>query len=1222
MKQFFLLSVLVFCYLFVFGQAEDPFLPADFGVPMPQRSENLSSGTLNISLPVDNSVLPVSIAYSAGGIPVNQRPGTIGQGWNLQVGGSIVRQKRGLSDGETEGYSGKYKRGNHFKTGTPHEAYFKYFSTGSWDPEPDVYQFQFPGQSGAFTMTPNREIVMLTASNVKIVPYFTDISGYYMFSIFDEQGNEYQFNASERMTMKNGTTVTENFRSKWFLTKIIYYGTGDEMNLSYITAANYEELTPFRWQRRHTSNGSFHSSSYESIYAQYTYPKLLDEITYKDVTVKFYYNSRDDLTNVKKLYYIAVLNEGVVRKKYYFNYRYTGTGTAKRLFLAGILRESSDDLLYQFNYYGEAPGEYILPAYNSYAQDHWGYYNANTASSLFTFNYGVNRNPSLPYARAGTIKKVIYGTGGFEEYEYQLNTYNDAGIDRTCGGLRINKVHKNDGLGNSYVTKTYSYLDNAGKSSGQLYKEPVYKTKYYYQTDSEVYDQYNEFSVDPLRDIFGRHIAYEFITITDADGGSQQLKMFTFTDENTHYGAGAGGGLGREALRYIKDNDLYEPVEVTLLSDPGPFGAVVYRGGKTGMPEEKIVKDAQGNTLLKETYGYKTHWPKTNVYGMNFLNTAYKAPKTFAHSRREWLYSYYYIADGYVLQSYITKVIYDPVDVNNNRTEITAITYDPDRPLVKQTSSYLSGAYAERQITNMVYLKETTLTSQEQAEADARNLGTLVASQTQSRESQVISKKENNYGITGGKLRLLEEKTFIRKESADNLTGHNTYQYNNNGRLMNIENQLTSQISSQIFDGQGKYVIAKTSEAANAHTAYTGFESGPEGNWNFPALLSNQDCSDALYSCEEACDESYYDPQDPCYYDDICLDACFDDCYNTYLNCQNDINVVSSIFGSQAYILSGGDITSNTLPIGTYILSYWMKNGTVSISGVSSNVLLTTRTLEGWIFEERKVSLSSAGIITISGTAEIDELRCHPIDSRMATTAYHPVYGPTLSTGPNHDPSFYYYDSKGYQFASRDRDYDFVQYNDYHIGRYLDISTNSVTDYEGYGATLDVMVTGNYSWTATESLDWVSLPDPMGWWQENLQIVCAENTTGLQRSGNVTVTMSGTSISKTINVVQEPPTPFIDVLPEYIDLDIDDYYYNDIISVDVFSNCQWQVSVSYFSGGFDWINLYTLSGQDNDQLLFDLYTSNLSYGYNDAEIRVYNTTLNVEAYVTVTVYKY
>jgi hypothetical protein len=138
MKQFFLLSVLVFCYSFVLGQAEEPFLPADFGVPMPQRSENLSSGTLNISLPVDNSVLPVSIAYSAGGIPVNQRPGTIGQGWDLQVGGSIVRQKRGLADGETEGYSGKYKRGNLFTTPIPYEAYFKHFSTGGWDPEPDV----------------------------------------------------------------------------------------------------------------------------------------------------------------------------------------------------------------------------------------------------------------------------------------------------------------------------------------------------------------------------------------------------------------------------------------------------------------------------------------------------------------------------------------------------------------------------------------------------------------------------------------------------------------------------------------------------------------------------------------------------------------------------------------------------------------------------------------------------------------------------------------------------------------------------------------------------------------------------------------------------------------------------------------------------------------------------------------------------------------------------
>ena len=101
------------CLLLVHSvRGQDDNVTEGFGFGNLQTTENLSSGVLNINLPVENALAPISIGYTTSGIRVNDRPGTVGLGWSLNVGGFIMRHKRGESDGEADGYSGENKAGD------------------------------------------------------------------------------------------------------------------------------------------------------------------------------------------------------------------------------------------------------------------------------------------------------------------------------------------------------------------------------------------------------------------------------------------------------------------------------------------------------------------------------------------------------------------------------------------------------------------------------------------------------------------------------------------------------------------------------------------------------------------------------------------------------------------------------------------------------------------------------------------------------------------------------------------------------------------------------------------------------------------------------------------------------------------------------------------------------------------------------------------------------
>lgn len=178
----------------------------------------------------------------------------------------------------------------------------------------------------------------------------------------------------------------------------------------------------------------------ENGYSYKVYPK---KISTAQETIVFNLGNRDDLKNAKCISSVIITskaNSSTRRIDFSYGYFYENTPltgySGKRLQLTGV---TIDDQKYKFEYDSQK-----LPAFSSYSKDYWGYYNgANPNDSKFiacTPAYsisttgmvspiehldGSNRLASEKMCNVGMLKKVIYPTGGYTQYEYEIHRFND-----------------------------------------------------------------------------------------------------------------------------------------------------------------------------------------------------------------------------------------------------------------------------------------------------------------------------------------------------------------------------------------------------------------------------------------------------------------------------------------------------------------------------------------------------------------------------------------------------------------------------------------------------------------------------------------------------------------------------------------------------------------------------------------------------------------------------
>lgn len=447
-------------------------IPVSKNTGVPQVSFDLytvRSGSLSV---------PISLSYHASGIKTQQEASWVGLGWSLNAGGVITRSIRGRSDvdGYDPGffnspaiptdYDGEWFSGATVASGSE-IALMKSYFRGEYDPEPDIFYFNFLNNAGKFIFKKQSVIndtITGTCLDQKHNLQIRFLTNNKTFFVTDGNGVRYFFRTKEYTSVESHPAVSpgsseiedmdfegfclDNHISGWYLDKIESPSSLDSITFSYNTPGSCEgilsttSLNETKYVKTAMASGDYGfytPASYheEMLSRSMTQPADLTQISFREGTVEFYHSARLDIEGINtfqpvKLDSFKVFNNqsqaigNTVRFDYdYFN----GTGSVNQSRLR----------LERF-YITDEPHEFIydsavsLPSKTTKSIDYWGYYNGYGNNSLIPKNAvgtpttiiyadGGNRNTNASYLIAGMLKEIRYPTGGKTTFHFEPNDF-------------------------------------------------------------------------------------------------------------------------------------------------------------------------------------------------------------------------------------------------------------------------------------------------------------------------------------------------------------------------------------------------------------------------------------------------------------------------------------------------------------------------------------------------------------------------------------------------------------------------------------------------------------------------------------------------------------------------------------------------------------------------------------------------------------------------------
>lgn len=491
-----------------------------------QRKEinvNHFTGTPSLTIPLyninsGNVNLPVSISYSSNGVKPTDLDGPIGLTWQLNAGGEITRQLRGLPDDCKKDNATNIRLGWLYNTnGTkinslsitndnssstcPDETtdinnLNTNFSDLS-DTEPDIFYVNAPGLTCQLMFDNNKTIKVSPFQDI-VVNYVADANTGQItsFTITNDKGVKYEFSETELLTRKTSssspTSITYFKREYDQFSSGISYNRCWKLKKMTDLNGNYISLTYDCCGDLPADNTDYSGSSVATILgaAGGTSTKKIQYLISTSVIPKRVYSiaSSDGIITKDQVYFNYTLFENTYTpwrkpiinsitgfgKTYYFTFANVG-GRRFLISLQSTNGNTGDPGKYLFDYKTLVKsGTYSvsLPDSISKQLDIWGYYNANGASSLTPQVYVNPSNNSLERYRTNAA-----GSNS-ASYPYLLSGANrDANSSVVDNGI-LNKVVFPDGGSTSFVYESNNYYDNTAaaeiQGGGVRIKQIVY----------------------------------------------------------------------------------------------------------------------------------------------------------------------------------------------------------------------------------------------------------------------------------------------------------------------------------------------------------------------------------------------------------------------------------------------------------------------------------------------------------------------------------------------------------------------------------------------------------------------------------------------------------------------------------------------------------------------------------------------------------------------------
>ncbi len=623
--------------------------------PSPQAAElaryaeypiGYSSGIPSISVPLyeiqlGGFSLPISLSYHASGARPDQMPTCVGSGWSLNAGGAISRTVLGKPDMYRTGASSSDY--TYFDLDNVHNLVYRVFhNTGDptdlhsilsdspdVDTESDRYTFNVAGRTGVFRYSyADGKFIILNNSNDRVYADGSTMGMGITFTIYGSDGIEYEF-AQEEQTGAPDNFNGKPFTSTWYVTAIrTPYG---DIDFTYELAPSIDIICNSSTANAGARPRYYDEGGFDMIYtiqssqstSNLSYGQVnLSKIEWDGNRIEFSYADDNPGKTLRRLTSMKVYSSAdELRKSISFDNTDnwpTGESLTGRRLLKTVTDSECGTWKFEYDKKNSLPP--LTKIRNTETQtDYWGYLNTSTPSSykaVFTqeqsdwLNEKKNgcsglglpwtegsvstrdRNPSLEHTKAGVLTKVTFPTGGYAEYEYELNRCNN----RYYGGLRIKSQTIFDGAGSSGRKTSYTYGTSYPTEEDPEDLMRFHSEEFYHlptATDDVPIDYWTVVTspINPVTSSSGS-VIYLDVTETRADGSSTH---YTFD----HAGIGALYGVPDE----FTHPSLFE-------QSRRDFGC------REPLLTEKSVYDSSKTKVYEERYTYRQAERQTFVTGV------------------------------------------------------------------------------------------------------------------------------------------------------------------------------------------------------------------------------------------------------------------------------------------------------------------------------------------------------------------------------------------------------------------------------------------------------------------------------------------------------------------------------------------------------------------------------------------------------------------------------
>jgi len=389
--------------------------------------------------------------------------------------------------------------------------------------------------------------------------------------------------------------------------------------------------------------------------------------------------------------------------------------------------------------------------------------------------------------------------------------------------------------------------------------------------------------------------------------------------------------------------------------------------------EKDYTKNGSSFTLIRKKQNYYTEYKANEVNALKVNPRV--SPEGECENQLEGLvYSDidYFLYPIYTGSKKLTKTEETLFDGANQITTITESEYaSPNYDFVTKTT--LTDSKGSKQIVTYKYPHDFTAPGNVSEKMVTKNIIAPVIEQKAFSGTILLSTIKNNYKDWYNDSKILTPEIIqgaLFNNSLENRIRF--YNYDLYGKQLEMSKENDVRVAL-LWDHNNQHPVAEVNNANLQQVAYTSFETGNKGNWTYAGV-------------------PVFDP--------------------------------TTVTGKNVYDPGSGQLTRTISLAGTYIVSYWSKNGQRTVNGTTATA---GRTINGWTYYEHKPVLSANGTVTVSGSGVIDELRLYPDKAMMTTFIYEPLTGVKSKCDANNLISYYEYDGFGRLSLVRDQNKNVVK---------------------------------------------------------------------------------------------------------------------------------------------------------------------------------------------------